>query len=117
MITEEELIELVKLDGQLPKSLDPFVMWIATLSDVVDLMDPQAIILAGNFNIRNKKVIGAIEMEVNQRIVSLHNRFVRVRPTALMDQGMCTDAALAALEKALMDKSLIGPHTTQEAVA
>ncbi len=111
VITEEELIELAKLDGQLPKSLDSFVMRIsATLSDVVDLMDPQAIILAGNLNIRNTKVITAIETEVNQRIVSLRNRFVSIRPTALMDQGICTGAALASLEKALVGKSLVGPH-------
>jgi len=107
VITEEELIELAKPDGQLLDSLMPFVMRIAaTLSDVVDLMDPQAIILAGNLNLRNTNVIGAIEAEINQRIVTLRDRFVRVRPTALMDQGTCTGAALASLEKALMDREL-----------
>ncbi len=104
IITEEELIELAKPNGQLLASLEPFVMRIAaTLADVVDLMDPQALILAGNLNLRNTKVIGAIETEINQRIVTIRDRYVRVRPTALMDQGICTGAALTSLEKALMD--------------
>jgi len=110
VITEEDLIELAKPDGGLPRSLNSFVMRIAdTLSGVVDLLDPQAIILSGNLNIRNKNVIDAVETEVNQRIVSLHDRYVSIRPTALMDQGICTGAALVSLEKALTGKDLVSP--------
>ena len=114
VITEEELIELAKPDGALPKSLDSFVMRIAgTLSEVVDLLDPQAIILAGNLNLRNKKVIDAVETEINQRIVTLHNRYVSIRPTALMDQGICTGAALVSLEKALTNPDCTAKSTPE----
>ncbi len=115
VITEEDLIVLAKPDGELPESLNPFVMRIAdTLSEVVDLLDPQAIVLAGNLSLRNTKVIDAIEAEVNQRIVSLHNRYVSIRPTALMDQGICTGAALASLEKALTGRDLVSPNGSDE---
>lgn len=115
VITEEDLIELAKPDGGLSKSLEPFVMRIAdTLSEVVDLLDPQAIILAGNLSLRNTNVIDAIEAKVNQRIVSLHNRYVSIRTTALMDQGICTGAALASLEKALTGKDLVSLNNSGE---
>ncbi len=73
-----------------------------TLTAVVDLIDPQAVVLGGNLAIANLKMIAEIEREMNSQLVKVPNREVAVRASELGDLGVSMGAAIAAIDAALI---------------
>lgn len=80
-----------------------------TLTAVVDLIDPQAVLLGSNLAIHNKQMIAEIEREMNQNMVKVPNREVVIRPALLEGLGVSMGAAIAAL-----DAALVGEDPTRE---
>jgi len=73
-----------------------------TLTAVVDLIDPQAVVLGGNLAIANQQMIAEIGREMNNELVKVPNREVDVRPSELGDIGVSMGAAIAAIDSALI---------------
>ena len=73
-----------------------------TLTPVVDLLDPQAVVLGGNLGICNRQMIDEIAREMNQNLVKVPNREVSIHPSELIDRGISMGAAIAAIDAALV---------------
>jgi len=77
-----------------------------TLTAVVDLIDPQAVVLGGNPAIANKQMIAEIGRVMNNGLVNVPNREVAVRPSQLGDIGVSMGAAVAVIDAALRGDDL-----------
>ena len=102
-VTAKQLNQLAKPDGPLTEDLRQMAKHIAaTLTAMVDLIDPQAVIHGGNVAINNRRMVEAIQTEVNNQIVPLPNRSIMIRPSLLLDQGVSMGAAIAAVDAAVL---------------
>ncbi len=98
-VTLEQLAVLADLDGQITPELTEITSDLATtMASVVNLIDPEAVILGGNVSIANKQAVKTIESVINRTIVPLPNRFVEVRASTFVDHGNSMGAAIAAIE-------------------
>ena len=98
-VTPDQLGLLAKHDGPLTPALTRIATDLGhTMASVVNLIDPEAVILGGNVIITNKQVLKTIESVINQTIVSLPNRYVEARCSTYSDFGSSMGAAFAAIE-------------------
>jgi len=98
-VTPDQLEQMSKEEGEVTPGLEKIAVSLATtIASVVNLIDPQAIILGGNVSINNRQMVRAIEREMNRMLVPLPNRFVHVRPSKFDDHGISMGAAISAIE-------------------
>jgi len=98
-VTPKQLEMLADPNAPITPELDRIALQLGkTMSSVVNLIDPQAVVLGGNVTIANKRVMKLIESIINGTIVSLPNRFVDVRASTYNDQGSSLGAAFAAID-------------------
>ncbi len=98
-VTPDQLELLAEPDGPLTPELIRIGTDLGhTMASVVNLIDPEAVILGGNVIITNKQVLKTIESVINQTIVSLPNRYVEARCSTYSDFGSSMGAAFAAID-------------------
>lgn len=98
-VTPDQLKLLAQPDAPLTPELTRIGNDLAhTMSSVVNLIDPEAVILGGNVTISNTQIQKAIESAINQTIVSLPNRYVEVRGSTYRDFGSSMGAAFAVID-------------------
>ncbi len=78
---------------------------------LVEVIDPQAVLLGGNLNIRSDAMIAEIQNQLNQKLEVLTKRKVSIRPSVLGNSGVAIGAAIATI-----DEVLIGDDLAQEAL-
>ncbi len=99
VVTPDQLAQLASEDAPITPELSKIISGLAVpMSSVVNLIDPEAVILGGNVSITNKKAVQTIETAINRTIVPVPNRFVEVRASTFVDQGSSMGAAIAAIE-------------------
>lgn len=98
-VTPEQLAALAEPDAPMTPELTEITSGIATtMASVVNLIDPEAVILGGNVCIANQQAVKNIESVINRTIVPIPNRFVEVRTSTFVDHGNSMGAAIAAIE-------------------
>lgn len=98
-VTPEQLAILADPDKPITDELTKITSGLALpMASVVNLIDPEAVILGGNVRITNKQAVKTIESVINRTIVPLPNRFVEVRASTFVDHGNSVGAAIAAIE-------------------
>ncbi|GAB4188780.1 MAG: ROK family transcriptional regulator [Phycisphaeraceae bacterium] len=98
-VTPEQLQMLADPDGPMPMGVDKVIHDLAaTMSSVVNLIDPEAVVLGGNVCIANRHAVKALETAINSMIVPLPNRYVEVRTSRFVEHGNSMGAAFAAIE-------------------
>lgn len=103
-LTDAEVIALARSDADLSENLQTIGRRIGTmLSAIVDLLDPQAVILGGNVCLNNHAMIELVQQELNQRLVKLPGRRVIVRPSEWMEHGVTMGAAISAADLAFSE--------------
>ncbi|MCC6579462.1 MAG: ROK family transcriptional regulator [Phycisphaeraceae bacterium] len=91
--------------------LSPFLVNLAEnvgrcLGHLLNLLDPQAILLGGDQPLANIGFRDAVRMEVDQRLIPIRGRKPDVRLASFAQFGVTTGAAMAALDHALLHDSL-----------
>jgi predicted NBD/HSP70 family sugar kinase len=98
-VTPEQLAVLADPDGPITAELMKITSSLAaTMASVVNLIDPEAVILGGNVSLANKQAMKNIESVINSTIVPLPNRNVEVRASTFVDHGNSVGAAISAIE-------------------
>ncbi len=101
-ISREQLRLMAKPDAPIDDTMRRVARQAGrTLTAVVDLIDPQAVLLGGNMAISNRQMIAEIGREMNKKLVKVPNREVSIRPSGLVDRGVSVGAAIAAIDAAL----------------
>jgi predicted NBD/HSP70 family sugar kinase len=87
-----------------------------TLTPIVEMIDPEAVVLGGNVNIANKEMVAEIERLVADQLGKAPQRMVCVRPSPLGDRGVSTGAAIAAIDVALLGEDPMEETRDRESV-
>jgi len=105
-ISVDSLKTLEQSDGALNDELQAFADKLGmAIAPVVNLMDPQAVVLGGDIVWRNQRMLAAIKKSMNQQLVNVPQRQVQLLTSRFEDNGTAIGAALFAI-----DQALIGPH-------
>lgn len=98
----EEDAPLTPLTAELAKALGRY------LAPVVDLLDPEAIVLSGDCPLVNRLFLSFLEDWVQRRTISLQDRRIRILPSQLGIAGVAFGAALRIVESELYGRELAG---------
>ncbi len=91
---------LTPLMSELAKALGHY------LAPVVDLLDPEAIVLGGDCPLVNRPFLALVEGWINRLTLSLQGRRIRILPSHLGDSGVACGAALRMVETGLYEREL-----------
>ncbi|MEQ9455026.1 MAG: ROK family protein [Phycisphaeraceae bacterium] len=107
-LSAKQILALGSLDGQLDEGLKRSLHHLGLiLITTTDLLDLPAVLLGGNVNITNPRAIDYLQSLINREIVPVPDRHVTVYPSLLVEQGVSTGAALAAIEAAFRTTSQV----------
>ena len=106
-VSDAELGMLADADGSMPPPLLELAARIGrSLAAVINLLDVQMAILAGNVRISNRRFILAVQAEVTQRLIAIPGRAVRVVRSKWEPTSKARGAAIAALDVLIQEGRL-----------
>ena len=74
-----------------------------TVAHLFNLIDPSAVIVGGDFELRNRAFVEAIRKGAAKELIPIEHRHARIMPNALGELAVATGAAIAAAERALIE--------------
>lgn len=102
-VTAGVLLQLSEPDTAMTPELETIALRLArTMSVVVDLIDPQAVILGGNVELANQAVIECIAGSINKSIIPVQGREVVVRASKYTTHGVPVGASCRVLDAVML---------------
>ncbi len=92
--------ELTPLSAELAKALGRYLV------PVVDLLDPEALVLGGDCPLLNRQFLKLLEDWVQRQTISLQARRIRILHSRLTDTAVACGAALGIVESGLYGREL-----------
>ncbi len=107
----DEKAPLTALGTELAKVLGRY------LAPVVDLIDPEALVLGGDYPLVNRLFLSLVEDWIRRRTIALQGREIKILPSELGQNGVAIGAALRVVENELYGRELVeqGAHNGEKA--
>ncbi|WP_428387019.1 ROK family protein [Mucisphaera sp.] len=102
-VTASQLLQLADAKAPLTPELETIAARLArTMSIVVDLLDPQALIIGGNVDLANQVVIERIAESINTGIIPIKGRDIVVRGSRYTTHGVPVGASCRVLDAVML---------------
>ncbi|MEQ9455029.1 MAG: ROK family protein [Phycisphaeraceae bacterium] len=102
-VTASQLLQLAEPSAPLTPELETIAARLArTMAIVVDLLDPQALIIGGNVDLANEAVIARIAESINTGIIPIQGRNIVVRGSRYTTFGVPVGASCRVLDAVML---------------
>lgn len=99
IVSAHDLLEIAKPDGEMTAALEHLTVRLGrVLASLWNVIDPGVVVLGGNIQIANERVLEAMTRQVGESTIAVPSREVDIRSGDLREHGVAHGGTIVAIE-------------------